>query len=182
MVVGLLMPVQPEESNLTDDASMLKWGACVGGLYLGFHGGATYRVVPAAEQLVSDFIAAHSDHPVIVLRLAECGWIDSTFAGWMLRLRRRLADLTGARLVLSDCPPDCRATLDTMGVVRLFEFGSIAEPGQTWSMSVSGSDSDDVPMLDLMLRAHEELAGATPDSRRVFEPIAEMLRRQKAAH
>jgi anti-anti-sigma regulatory factor len=146
-------------------------------LYLEVEPRATHDASLVAESLVANFLAYHPDHPQIVMNLGSCVLVDSTFAGWMLRLRRRLSELDG-RTIISACSEQCRSTLNTMGLTSFFAFEQIEPPQQTQEITCDGLDEDSPEAIELMLRAHEDLAETSPNNKETFKPVADLLRRE----
>jgi hypothetical protein len=145
-------------------------------LYLTFEGGATHRASLTAEPIVYDFLATNPTTPQIVLDMDGCPWIDSTFAGWMVRVRQRAAAVQGVTVV-SRCPDACRTSLDVMGLKPLFCFSDMTPPGELAECPYTAEGAD-AATIDFMLQAHEELADASPDNRERFGHVAEKLREE----
>lgn len=144
-------------------------------LYILFDGSATHRVSLTAEQLVGEFLASNPTHPVAILDLDGCTWVDSTFAGWMIRLQQRLAR-GGGRVVISNCCENCLSALEVMGLKALFDFQPVSTPDL--HRIACPEEGTNVDTLEFMLDAHERLADVSPENRRVFARIAEELRRE----
>lgn len=154
------------------------WCAADGGrLYFRFEHAATHRVARAVEPLAAEFFAQDHAEPVVALDLGACEYLDSTFAGWMIRLRHRLEPRNG-RVVVAACSSMCRANLDVMGLSALFDFEPLSAPGDLRRVTCEDPDVADPEAIELMLHAHEELAHVNPDNERAFTPIAETLRRE----
>lgn len=90
-------------------------------LYLTVAGSACHQTSLVGEHLATEFLAQNPPEPTLVLDLDACGFLDSTFAGWMIRLYRRLKAV-GGRLVVSRCAGRCRADLEMMELTSLFDF------------------------------------------------------------
>lgn len=145
-------------------------------LFIAFEGHATHQASLAAEHIVAGFLDAQSQPPMIILDLAGCAWVDSTFSGWMIRLRQR----TGARhgeVVISHCPPACLSSLTTMGLTALFHFAELERPPDLCSL-LCEPEAVTPASIEFMLEAHESLASTSPANQRVFGRIAEQLRRE----
>lgn len=162
------------------DRPQVGFGAVDGGVFLALAGRATQRTCPTVEQLVGDYLGTKPQSPVITVDLAECAWVDSTFAGWLVGLRRRLVRHSGSLLRLSRCSERCRASLAKMHLDTVFEFVDCAPPADMRTVDCDTTDKPSREQLALMLRAHEELAAVSPENAEVFTPVAEMLRRQLA--
>jgi anti-anti-sigma factor len=145
-------------------------------LYLAFEGAASHRVSLAIEHLAADFLDHHPSKPEVVLDLAACSFLDSTFAGWMIMLQKRVKQ-AGGRVVVSRSSEPCRSNLPMLGLTSLFEFAAVPPPGPTERMACD-DDATDAEAIEVMLHAHEDLAAVNADNERVFTPIADTLRRE----
>lgn len=145
-------------------------------LYLALACGANHRASLTGERLASEFLEHAPPHPVVVLDLDGCRWIDSTFAGWMIKLRQRLSARGGA-LIVSHCQESCRASLQIMGLTKLFELRDVAPPATIRPVACveEGSDPETIAF---MVEAHQRLADVSPEHQREFSHIAEELRRE----
>ena len=145
-------------------------------LYLAFEGAASHRVSLAIEHLAADFLDQHPARPEVVLDLGACSFLDSTFAGWMIMLQKRVRQ-AGGRVVVSRSSDSCRSNLTMLGLTSLFEFTAVVPPGNTERMACD-DDACDAEAIEVMLHAHEDLAEVNADNRRVFTPIADTLRQE----
>ena len=143
-------------------------------LYVAFNAGATHRVSLAAERITREFLADDPEQPVVVLDLDGCAWVDSTFAGWMINLRQRVAQADG-RLIVSRCPQACLDSLDVMGLTALFEFETMTPPGEMKHV-VCPDEATDADTIEFMLDAHQRLIDVNPANKRAFTPLAAKLR------
>ena len=153
-------------------------GVTEAGLYLHVGGRATHRVCPTMDKLVLDYLAAQPERPVVALDLEGCTWLDSTFSGWLIGLRKRLATKRAGRLLLSRCSPQCRRTLERIRLAELFEYADVTPPKDTQRLPCPGSDQPDRQTIEYMLAAHEALAATDAGNQQTFGPVAEVLRRQ----
>jgi anti-anti-sigma regulatory factor len=158
------------------DSPRVRYAAAPGQLYIAFHDGAVHKASVTAEKLVEGFLSGAPQTPAVILDLSSAGWLDSTFAGWMIRVSRRVAPLGGS-VVVSRCPEGCRSSLDVMGLTDMFSFVDVeAPPGLT--EQVCPEFAADAGTIALMAEAHELLADVSPENERVFRRIAEALRRE----
>jgi anti-anti-sigma regulatory factor len=164
---------------VSDDIPTISFGALEGGLYLGVNSRATQRVCATAEKLIADFLAAAAENAVVTIDLNDCAWIDSTFGGWLIGVRKRLEPRRGSLRILN-CAERCRASLDRMRLTELFEFADADAPSDVRTVNCPPGDQPDAAALELMVRAHDELAALSEENRQLFAPIAEMLRQQIA--
>lgn len=162
------------------DPPRIAYAAANSQLYILFDGSATHRVSLTAEQLVSEFLASNPTKAMAILDLDGCAWVDSTFAGWMIRLQQRVARI-GGRVVISNCCDNCLSSLEVMGLKSLFEFQHVSAPPELHRIACpeEGANAD---TLDFMADAHEHLADVSPDNERVFARIAAELRRELKQH
>jgi anti-anti-sigma regulatory factor len=163
---------------MSSQTPVLTVGATATGIYLGVNGRATVAVCPMAERVVSDFLAAHPEGGQVSVDVGRCDWVDSTFAGWLLGLRRRLRGLANARLRLLGCSERCRTSLERMHLAALFEYDVGERPTDVAELPCAILDRPDEQALRLMLSAHEALAGLSPQNAEAFGPVVRMLRRQ----
>jgi anti-anti-sigma regulatory factor len=163
---------------MSDQAPEIGVGSAAGGLYLAVNERATQRVCSTADRLVSDYLATRKTNPNVTVDLTGCAWVDSTFAGWLIGLRERLQRTAGGSLHLVGCSQRCQASLEKMHIAGLFEFAAAEPPEHVRPVPCGGSDRPDRDMLEIMARAHEELAAIDEQNRAVFAPIAEHLRLQ----
>ena len=164
---------------MDEKAHEISYG-CVGeALFVQFTGEGTRDTCKAADRLVTDFLAAHSRSPSIVFDLRACGWVDSTFAGWMVGLNKRLkkADGDGGLRVVG-WSDECRDSLARMNLCRLFEHRDADQPEHIRVLDYPGNEPPDRAAIELMAGAHRELAELNDENRRVFGPIADMLEQQ----
>lgn len=163
---------------MTEPAPTVSVGSIDGGLYLGLHGRSTHATCPTTDSLIHDYLASEPSSPTVLIDLAGCDWIDSTFAGWLAGLRKRLARLGAGRMCLLRCPDACRESLDRMNLASLFEFAEHEPPAEVREVSASVTTPPDRHALELMLQAHEQLAEIDARNARVFGPIADLLKEQ----
>ncbi len=154
----------------------IHYGVREGQFFLAIDGAATYQVSVTVDALVQKYLDHHPPQPSVALDLNGCAFIDSTFAGWMIKLHRRMAQLQG-HLIVSRCPGVCRCSLQTMGLTALFEFDTVPPPTRLRHLDCADSAAD-TEALELMLHAHEDLAHVSSSNGRVFNPIAESLRKE----
>ena len=160
------------------DSPEIAVGTVRGGLYLGLLGRATQRTCPTADRLVNDYLASRPQPPVVVLDLSGCDWVDSTFAGWLLGLNKRMSHVANGEMCVAGCGDRCRASLDRMGLADLFKFAELEAPSETQMIRCTTSDQPSAAELKLMLAAHEALVALGPENERIFAPIVATLRSQ----
>lgn len=165
------------EMPMSADNPKIDLGTADDGLWVGVRGRATQRVCPTVDQLVADYAATCEQAPQVTIDLSGCDWIDSTFAGWLTGLKKRLARRAG-RLRLVGCSARCLKSLARMHLAEAFEIAEAARPGETREVACLTGDRPDSAALKLMLAAHEDLSGVSDENAKVFGPIVEALRGQ----
>jgi anti-anti-sigma regulatory factor len=160
---------------MAGDPQQIAFGAAAGQLYLGIEGGATHRASCTADRIAAEFLAAAPVHPAIVVDLDGCRWIDSTFAGWMIRLQKQVLQ-TGGKLVVSRCPDGCRSSLNVMGLAPLFEFSAVAKPTDLTRVACAEEELG-AATIEFMAEAHESLGQENSPQAAEFIRIAKELRR-----
>lgn len=160
-------------------------GTAEGRLCVRIRGPAVHSAALLLDRLLNDYLAAHAAGPSVAIDLTHSPWIDSTVAGWLLKLRGRIAGCNGT-LGLAGCSEPCRESLHRMRIATLFEAVTIPEPRE-WRALPTGVAASGVQgeiggaqheAMRLMTEAHAALAAVDEENRRVFGPIAEMLGRQ----
>lgn len=159
------------------DSPEIQFGNSDGGLFISVLGRPTQRTCPTVSALVEDYLTTHEREAAITIDMLGAEWVDSTFAGWLAGLARRL-DRDRGRLVLTGCSQRCRKSLDRMNLGSLFQYETVSPPGELAAVRCTTSDRPDARTLKLMLAAHEHLAAASEQNAEVFAPIVTLLRRQ----
>lgn len=158
------------------DAASIEVGTLEGALYIGVMGRATQRICPTATQVVNDYLTAHGTTISVVLDTTGCDWVDSTFAGCLVGLRKRLGG--GGKVKLAGCNQACRGSLARMKLDTLVEFVDVEPPANRQALTCVTGDRPTHDEIALMLEAHRELAGIDEDNAKVFGPIVTMLEEQ----
>ncbi|MCH7870274.1 MAG: hypothetical protein IID33_01105 [Planctomycetes bacterium] len=164
---------------MPDKSRQISFGCTKGGLFIRFDSEGTRDTCRVADELVNNFLGTHTDSPTVMFDLRKCGWVDSTFAGWMVGLNKRLkeADGDGALRVVG-WSDGCRESLERMSLCRLFEQGPADEPRHFRVLEYPRGEAADRSAIELMAQAHRELAEMDDENRRIFGPIADMLEQQ----
>jgi len=161
------------------DSRAIGVGTLDGGLYLHVRGESTRAVCATADRVAGDFLATQPPTPRITIDLAGSDWVDSTFAGWLAGVYKRLGE-TRERVRLLHCSKGCRGSLERMRLAALFTFPARAAPPALREVPLLDESASEQALHALMLRAHEELALVDDENARIFKPIADMLRRRGA--
>lgn len=156
------------------DAPRIAYASAGEQLYVHLDGQATHRVALAADAVMREFRSQTPNPPLVVLDLSGARYIDSTFAGWLVRVRKDLERVDG-RLVLAGATDGAERSLQIMGIAPLFVFRDVTPPPDVRTL-VCPEEEIDAPTIEFMLRAHEELAAESPANAEAFRRIAEQLR------
>ena len=146
-------------------------------------GAATFKLAPAFKQAVQAARLAGS--ALVVVDLADCRSLDSTFmgaiAGLTFALRKddvRLAELTNR-------PPDAAALLRGLGLARVLKTYAANElPPGLGDLShlvenlrpVESAPADNRELAALMYDAHETLTRVDPQNLQRFKDVLAFLR------
>lgn len=123
--------------------------------------------------ILQDLVELASDCDGLVLDLSACTYMDSTFMGQLISLRKMLAP---RQVVLSSPTPEARQILNIMGLHRIFRIDQVPVP--------SGMEIRELPVgtkasADTMLEAHELLSQVSPENARRFEQVLKALRESR---
>lgn len=160
-------------------ATSIELGCCAGNLYIGVSGPANHAASAVADRLIGDFRACEGGSRSVILDLGNAGHVDSTFAGWMLGLAKRMRS-DGQDVLLAGCSEGCAHSLRSMHVLEIFPVTEMERP-ETRAIACDAGANVDKDALRRMADAHAELAALDEGNARVFGPIATMLRGQLAA-
>jgi anti-sigma B factor antagonist len=109
--------------------------------------------------------------------LRQCTYIDSTFLGTLLFIKRASGRLEGAEFRLLSPSPQCACLFQQMGVTDVFQIQIWEEPTVTSWISLT-KDSEDQPGLEHnVLQAHEELASLPGKAGEPFRAVVRCLAR-----
>lgn len=136
-------------------------------------GRATMRQCPAFRQYVEDCLA---DGPKVVqLELRDCTYMDSTFLGTLVFLKRAVDRQGGSRLVLVSPSAECDRLLQQMklnDVLPIAQTGP-AEPSERWTDL--GSETDGFAFQQGVVEAHQQLAELSGPAGDTFRSLAKEL-------
>lgn len=153
-----------------------------GGLVL-FHliGRGTFKLCPAFRAYCEALLKDNTKKGVM-LDLAKCVSMDSTFMGVMvmlgLRARNRLA------LLLVNARPEHRTLLDGIGVSRVWRYVSQPVPNLTWkklgeATAGKGSVENMKDIAPLIIEAHEALIELDSNNIPEFQNIIDMIKEEQ---
>jgi len=138
-------------------------------------GQATMRQSPALRRRVEQCLAGG---PVSLrVNLQECTYMDSTFLGTLVMLKRRLVDRCLGQFALVAPSPECNRLLRQMGLGAAFCV--LAEES---SPDIAGelleSESEGASFKRTIVEAHQELAGLSGPAGAIFRNVAAHLTRE----
>lgn len=161
---------------MPEPVSKIKVGSLDGALYICVGGRATRAVCPTATRIVDDYLAVHGTGAMVIIDLSGCEWVDSTFAGCLVALRKRL---TGdGRVQLTGCSEICRGSLARMRLDTLLDLVALDPPEKLTEIACTPREKPTPDDIRLMLDAHRALMKLGPENERVFGPIVQMLEAQ----
>jgi len=112
--------------------------------------------------------------------LSGASFVESTFAGLLVKLARRHASPATDRPVhlLAPSPPAMTA-LNQMGLARFFDIcDALPQQPPAWAaLPVEGSDPQ--ALADLIVEAHESLIAANPDNQAAFDGVIRCFKAAK---
>lgn len=108
--------------------------------------------------------------------LRQCTYLDSTFLGTLLYVKRSL-DRRKGRLVLLSPSPECQRLFQQMGVEHVFATEAEAECGDGAWEELSANGDDPQAFNRTVVEAHQELANLDGTCGEKFGPVARCLTR-----
>jgi anti-anti-sigma factor len=113
-----------------------------------------------------------------VLDLQPCSFMDSTFLGTLLCLRRQLGE---DRLLLARPSLDCRRGLEQIGLLDIFHIcAELPVPDKDW-ITTPDTGEDLSSFRTSVVQAHQALAGLPGGSGERFRSVAACLSAESAA-
>jgi anti-anti-sigma factor len=114
--------------------------------------------------------------------LRHCTFMDSTFLGTLLYLKRAI-DRRGQGEFALVCPsPQCRGLLQQMGVADLFPVVPAEEPAALDWTELTCSAADAEAFRRNVVQAHQELASLPGPAGEPFREVARCLAQDLEAH
>lgn len=118
----------------------------------------------------------------LVVDLADCPRMDSTFAGALLRLAARVesasVDQAPLRVVLAGARGTVAELLDTLCVSSLLEAVPLPEMDALPQLDIADRNLSKEDIIALSLDGHERLAALNDQNARRFAALLPMLRRE----
>jgi anti-anti-sigma factor len=139
------------------------------------HGRGTMRQAPGVRRLADCGKAAAVVQ--LFLDLNDCCFMDSTFLGTLLCLRRQFGD-EGFCLVRPS--PECRRHLEQVGLLDVLAMReTLPVPDADW-ITVTDADNDLGEFRTSVVQAHQALAALPGDSGEHFRSVAACLSSEAA--
>lgn len=122
--------------------------------------------------------------PLMLVEMAHCIGMDSTFMGVLAGLASRLKSQQG-RIVLVNCSPRTRGLVATLGLdqlIQAFETGRTPAEyqallsGRAAREQLAAGDAHDVETVKTMLDAHQSLVDLVPENLPQFKDVLLYLR------
>lgn len=143
-------------------------------------GRGSFKVSPALKQFIHKVIQECSIHRVL-LDMADCSGMDSTFMGVLAGLSSYLCKNNGPELRLINLSEKNRKLLVTLGVdkVVLFEMTPNPCPKPTLAKKDAiplDTQTDKLTAAETSLKAHQKLVELQPENQAKFESVVEYLK------
>jgi anti-anti-sigma factor len=117
----------------------------------------------------------------IRINLRACTYMDSTFLGTLLLLKRLFANRGPHALVLVAPSCQCTQLLQQMKLDQLFEIIPAEEAGSSAGVELPGHMADLDAFQSNALQAHQELARLPGDAGQSFRLVVQCLEEELAA-
>jgi anti-anti-sigma regulatory factor len=121
-------------------------------------------------------------HRAIVIDLAGCELMDSTFMGTMAGIALRLRELGSGSLTVLNANTRNRSLLENLGLDHLFGFtlpeGVFAAPKQVAAEPLPAQTTDMAVQQKVIKDAHVALVVADPENEERFKDVLELLEQE----
>lgn len=106
--------------------------------------------------------------------LSSCSYMDSTFLGLLVGFNKRLLRFAEKPITILGANETCQKLLRTIGLARLVEMaeGPADFPKAMESLSAAKASAE------LLLGAHRELSGLSPENEKAFAGLLSVLEKQ----
>jgi anti-anti-sigma factor len=153
-------------------------------------GSGSFKVSTALRQFGASVLDQGCKH--MVVDLAMCIGMDSTFMGVLAGLAMRITRQGGGRMLLAGICPEVAARLSALGIDRVMDvqgrsamddmtLRGEAVPGLR-GLDTSAAASDRRLNVETSLAAHEDLAGLCPENGLKFKDVLEFLKEDLKRH
>lgn len=147
-------------------------------------GRGSFKVSASLKQFGDSIV--HKKLPLVVVDMAACIGMDSTFMGVLAGMATRLKSQS-AHIVLAHCSSRTRGLLSTLGLDQLITAFETADTPVEYSAMIQGrvprqklgdASPDDPGTLKTMLDAHENLIDVSPENMPQFKDVLVYLREE----
>lgn len=146
------------------------------------HGRGTFKMGPALRQFGVGMFEQGCRR--LVLDMADCVGMDSTFMGVLAGLALRLAGQPGAGVIMMNLGPKTLVLLQTLGLDRLIRtceagaatealFGELEGLEGLCKLDTAGAEKRE--NVETMLEAHQDLVTASPANLPKFKNVLDFL-------
>jgi len=144
------------------------------------HGaGNLFNSYPLQDFLVTAFENAVSG---VIVNLADCRAVDSTFMGVMAGLSHTLADRGLPRLRVANATAEVREALQRLGITYLVDMEQGAVPCASATELLEEPDLSKLQRGEHMLEAHERLMALSEENHARFASLISTLQANIAKH
>jgi anti-anti-sigma factor len=145
-------------------------------------GRASFKISPPLKQFIQRLIESKSVNRILI-NMAGCTGMDSTFMGVLAGLSYHIRDASGSTLKLINLSEKNRKLLTTLGVERVVNYSLSCNDEEKKLLTATGGDVEclagDAPELidtaRTSLEAHEDLVKINPENRAKFKSVIELL-------
>jgi anti-sigma B factor antagonist len=114
----------------------------------------------------------------LLVDLQECCYMDSTFLGSLLFLKRTVEQRPGGQLALISPAQKCNTILEQMGILEVFPITTAAETA-TGEWTCLNCDMNDVEAFHMnVFQAHEQLACLPGPAAEPFKKMVRMMKQE----
>jgi anti-anti-sigma factor len=119
------------------------------------------------------------------LDLADCPYVDSTFAGVIVALSLQVRETGGGKVAIYGANPRCREQLHTLGIEHLFDLRADGEnaPGRVGDGAMEALPwpyRSQEAWGETILEAHRTLAQVAPENAARLQDVIEYMQQQKS--
>ncbi len=147
-------------------------------------GRGTYKLGASLRTFGDDVVNLRL--PLMLIDMAQCIGMDSTFMGVLAGIATRLKPHTG-RVVLINCSHHNHNLLATLGLDQLIDAFEDGQAPEAYQRMLEGGQPDeklettcgkDAATVDVMLSAHQQLVDLVPENLPQFRDVLTYLREE----
>lgn len=112
----------------------------------------------------------------VIVDLASCHYMDSTFLGVLLTFNRGLKKIRHKEVEIQKPTDECVKILKQMGIARMFDITQTTNELPSEEMEMVSGTCDLTP--EFLLQAHELLADISDENKKRFELPISLLREE----